>query len=233
VAARPVAGSKHMGDGSAIIFDCDGVLVDSEPIANRVMVELLNEHGYSITMEESVARFVGKTLQTEIEMFRAEGRSDLGEIIGRELVPRTLRAFERELRAVDGIGSLLGRLDGRPRAVASGSTPDRLSLSLRLTGLAAHFGAHVYSSTLVPNPKPAPDLFLYAAERLGVSAGDCAVVEDSVGGVRAGVAAGMRVIGFTGGSHATPELGQRLREFGAEVVVSDTTTLGNVLGLPI
>ncbi len=218
---------------AAIIFDCDGVLVDSEPIANRVMVDLLNEHGYPITMEESVARFVGKTLQTEIEMFRAEGRADLGELIGRELVPRTLRAFERELRAIAGIDSLLGKLDGRPRAVASGSTRDRLSLSLRLTGLADHFGAHVYSSSMVANPKPAPDLFLYAAERLGVPAKDCTVVEDSVGGVRAGVAAGMRVIGFTGGSHVTPALGQRLREAGAEVVVSDTTTLGTVIGLPM
>jgi HAD superfamily hydrolase (TIGR01509 family) len=215
----------------AIIFDCDGVLVDSEPIANRVMVDLLNEHGYPITMEQSVARFVGKTLQTEIEMFRGDGRADLAEEIARELLPRTLRAFERELRAMAGMGGLLARLDGRPRAVASGSTPDRLALSLRLTGLAEHFGEHIYSSTLVPNPKPAPDLFLYTADRLGARPCDCTVIEDSVGGVRAGVAAGMRVIGFIGGSHATPALGQRLREAGAEAVVADTATLGAVMGL--
>lgn len=216
-----------------LIFDCDGVLVDSEPIAGRVMVELLREHGYPITLEECFARFVGKTLQMEVEMFCAEGREDIGEVLARELTPRTLRALEGELRPVEDMKDLLGRLGDTPRAVASGSLPDRIALSLHVTGLAPFFGDHVYSSSLVARPKPAPDLFLYAAERLGVSARDCMVIEDSVGGVRAGVAAGMRVIGFLGGSHTTRALGQRLLDAGAAKIVSSATELGAVLGLPM
>jgi HAD superfamily hydrolase (TIGR01509 family) len=216
---------------SPLIFDCDGVLVDSEPIAGHVMVELLREHAYPITLEECFARFVGKTLQMEVELFCAEGREDVAEVVARELGPRTLRALEQELRPVDGMEDLLASLGERPRAVASGSLPDRIALSLRVTGLAEYFGEHVYSSSLVAQPKPAPDLFLYAAERLGVPAGDCTVIEDSVGGVRAGVAAGMRVIGFLAGSHATPQLGDRLRDAGAEHVAASAHDLGMQLGL--
>jgi HAD superfamily hydrolase (TIGR01509 family) len=216
-----------------LIFDCDGVLVDSEPIAGCVMVELLRENGYPITLEECFARFVGKTLQMEVEMFRAEGREDIAEVLARELTPRTLVALKRELRPVDGMEHLLGRLGDTPRAVASGSLPDRIALSLRVTGLATFFGGHVYSSSLVARPKPAPDLFLYAAERLGVPARECTVIEDSVGGVRAGAAAGMRVIGFLGGSHTTPALGPRLLDAGAAKIVSSATELGAVLGLPM
>lgn len=218
-----------MPSTAPIIFDCDGVLVDSEPIANRVMAALLNEHGYAITPEQSIARFVGKTLQAEMDMLRADGRPDLAEIIGRELVPRTLAAFERELRPVAGIPELLHRLAGRPLAVASGSTPDRLTLSLRVTGLTRFFDPHIYSSTLVANPKPAPDLFLFAAARLNVPPCSCVVVEDTVGGVQAALAAGMRPIGFIAGSHATPALGQRLREAGAAEVVASADELSALL----
>lgn len=206
---------------TAIIFDCDGVLVNSEALVIDVERRFLADLGLVYDDVEYLTRFVG----TSEADFVAALRTDHGER-GRGPFPddflEQVRAvcserFTTELRAVEGVEALLASLD-RPKAVASSSTIRSLQRKLALTGLADWFGDHVYSAEHVTRGKPAPDLFLHAAGRLGVAPAECVVIEDSVHGVQAGVAAGMRVWGFTGGGHADAGLGERLAAAGAAEV---------------
>lgn len=219
---------------TALIFDCDGVLIDSEPIAARAMSELLAEHGLQLSPAECLTRFVSMTVEAEAAHILQHFGLDLLDVFHRELTPRTMRMFETDLRPMPGVIEVLQRLtrgdsgnscgtsfqplrfaSSNLRAVASNSAPQRLALALRIAGLAPFFEPHIYSASLVPRPKPAPDLFLHAARSLGVSPADCLVIEDSPAGVLAARAAGMRIIGFTGGSHATPADVQTLLQAGA------------------
>lgn len=215
---------------SAIIFDCDGVLVDSEPLANLVMSEFLAEHGVVMSAEQCMRRFVGLTIPAEAAAIREDFGVDLLEPLLRELTPRTLARFERELRAMEGAAEVLARLGG-PMGVASNSVSERVRLSLRVTGLARFFDDHVYTAELVGRPKPAPDVYLYAAGRLGVAPVECLVVEDSASGTTAAQAAGMSVVGFVGGGHATDGLAGRLHAAGAGEVVRSWRELGSLLGV--
>lgn len=137
--------------------------------------------------------------------------------------------YRTDLRAIDGVADVLANL---PCAicVASSSSPSKLALGLIETGLYDLVYPHVFSTSLVANGKPAPDIFLYAAEAMGAEVSDCVVVEDSVAGTTAGVAAGMRVIGFSGGSHCLPGHGGRLRAMGAEAVIADMRDLPDLIG---
>lgn len=217
-----------MTGADLVIFDCDGVLIDSEILACRIDAELLTALGYAITPDEAAARFCG----VPAEAMRAEIERDWG----RPLPPdfertsrrRTEGAYRRGLRAVPGIADLLAGL-GRPRCVASSSVPERLRLGLSLTGLLPLLEPHVFSTTMVANGKPAPDLFLHAARAMGAAPARCVVVEDSVPGIRAGVAAGMGVIGFTAGAHCPPGHGARLRAAGAAEIAPDAGTLHRLL----
>lgn len=185
-----------------LIFDCDGVLVDSEPLSVAELETLLNGLDAPIPPARIYDEFLGRSVSTIIEAAAREFGVDLGPempVYARRLAAR----FRRDLRPIPGMAAALSGLDG-PRAVASSSQPERLRLSLDLTGLARFFGPHVYSATMVAQGKPAPDLFLLAAGRLGLAPADCVVIEDSPAGIRAARAAGMRVIGFLGGSHAAP-----------------------------
>lgn len=207
------------------IFDCDGGLVDSEAIVVKVECELLVAAGFDVTEEEIIEHYVGLS-------FTDVARS-LEETHGREVPPGLLGEVERlgverygeELQAVDGMGGLLADLP-TPRCVASGSRLSAIELSLTLTDLADYFEPeHLFSSEMVPRGKPAPDLFLYAAEAMGSHPSECLVVEDSPHGVKAAVAAGMAVVGFVGGRHARPSLTDRLHAAGASVVVGHPTEL--------
>ncbi|MFC3568848.1 HAD-IA family hydrolase [Paracoccus simplex] len=182
-----------------LIFDCDGVLVDSEPLAVAELEILLQGLGAPISSARIYDEFLGRSVSTIIEAARGYG-IDLGPALP-GFSAALARRFRRDLRPIPGMVEVLAQLSG-PRAVASSSAPDRLALSLALTGLAPLFGPHVYSATQVERGKPAPDLFLFAAGHLGVAPADCVVIEDSPAGLRAARAAGMRVIGFLGGSHA-------------------------------
>lgn len=213
---------------SAIIFDCDGVLVDSEPLANRVMSELLAEHGVAMTPEECLRRFVGMTIPAEAAAIREDFGVDLLDVLQRELTALTLARFERELRAMDGAAEVLGRCR-RPIGVASNSVTARVRLSLRVTGLERFFADHVYTAEMVARPKPAPDLYLHAAARLGFPPAECLVVEDSVSGTSAARAAGIAVIGFTGGGHAGGGLGRRLLDAGAVEVMASWRELDSLV----
>lgn len=177
-----------------VIFDCDGVLVDSEQLAARVFAHTLQSVGVNYSAKQCMNDFVGLTLEACFEQLRIRG-----EVLPRDF-PQLLLAnealvFERELRAVDGVSTVL---DGLQRAaiaycVASNGGLAKVRRSLKLTGLSGYFDQNIYSSQMVPRGKPFPDLFLFAAESMGVPRAFCRVVEDSAVGVEAAVAAGMSV----------------------------------------
>lgn len=209
------------------IFDCDGVLVDSELIALGVLSDAMGEAGVPMSVAECRDAFMG--------MHNADIVRGMEQRIGRDLIgggaglrARMIARLEQELRPVPGVADALARLDG-PRCVASSSDHARIALTLRLTGLSGFFGAHVFSGTEVARGKPAPDLFLHAADTMGFAAGRCVVIEDSVMGVRAGVAAGMAVIGFTGGAHAVAGSAAQLRTAGAGQVIATMRDLPDAL----
>jgi HAD superfamily hydrolase (TIGR01509 family) len=201
---------------SLVIFDCDGVLVDSEPIANRVLAEALNEAGYAISLDEAVARFVGRSMASVIAMVETDHGRSLPEGWLEDCQARTFEAFRRDLLAMPGMEEALKRISV-PVCVASSGAPDKIAHSLSLTGLDRFFDGNLFSASMVARGKPAPDLFLYAARTMGVEPEQCLVIEDSVPGVEAAVAAGMRVLGFVGGGHADAALESRLESAGARV----------------
>jgi HAD superfamily hydrolase (TIGR01509 family) len=200
-----------------LIFDCDGVLVDSEVLALDTLREMMASLGRPMTMDEADRAFTGGSLaDTVATAERLLGRpipAEVGEDFGRLLFDR----FRRELKPVAGVRDAILALPYR-RCVASSSSPDRLRLSLEVTGLAPLF-EHVFSAVQVARGKPAPDLYLLAAKTLGEPPERCIVIEDTVRGVAAGCAAGARVVGFAGGAHATPALAEDLARAGAEVVI--------------
>jgi HAD superfamily hydrolase (TIGR01509 family) len=202
-----------------LIFDCDGVLVDSELIACGALADLLTSLGCPMTTADVVREFGGRSLAHTLA--RAEsllGRpipAEVGEQERRDLLER----FRRELKPVTGVHEAIAALPHR-RCVASSSVPERIRVSLEVTGLAPLFGDDVFSATEVKNGKPAPDLFLMAAARMGCDAAQAIVIEDSVPGVTAARAAGMTAIGFVGASHATARLADDLKAAGAHMVIA-------------
>ena len=189
---------------SAVIFDCDGVLIDSEPIANRVFMEQLAEAGLSLPLEEVLRTFVGSTRDGCIALAsRRLGRA-LAPDFGARWDAALYDALRRDLRAVPGVPQLL---DGMrcPWCVASNGEPERMEIALRAAGLWTRVEGRLYTASQVARPKPAPDLFLHAAARMGTSPGETAVVEDTVTGVRAAVAAGMRPFAYAAAPHADRE----------------------------
>jgi HAD superfamily hydrolase (TIGR01509 family) len=211
-----------------LIFDCDGVLVDSEVLAHDTLREMMASLGRPMTMDEAVREFAGGSLaDTVATVGRLLGRPlppDIGEHFGQLLLER----FRRELKPMPGVRDAILALPFS-RAVASSSTPERLRLSLEVTRLAPLFGEHVFSAVQVARGKPAPDLYLLTARTLGEPPERCIVIEDTTRGVAAGHAAGARVIGFAGGGHATPALADDLARAGAEVVITAMSELPAVV----
>jgi len=186
-----------------VIFDCDGVLVDSERLAIRTEAQVLVSLGWPLSEREIVERFVGRSA----EHMHHEIENHLGRSFDwdGEFETRYREVFARELCPVAGVEGALDRIDV-PVCVASSGTHAKINFSLGVTGLAARFDGRVFSVEDVEHGKPAPDLFLYAAEQMGRDPSACAVVEDSVSGVKAGIAAGMRVFGFAGGVTSASQL---------------------------
>ncbi|MCI9864395.1 HAD family hydrolase [Rhizobium skierniewicense] len=189
------------GNAPLLIFDCDGVLVDSEPVSIAVLIEMVAHQGVQISEKEAYERFLGRSVasmtKTLWEEYGIETDIDFLEHMRRILFER----FRAELKAINGIAETLDRLSVA-RCVASSSQPERIRYSLGLTGLLERFEPNIFSATMVKNGKPAPDLFLHAAYEMGVAPGNCIVIEDSPAGIIAAKAAGMRVFAFTGGTHA-------------------------------
>lgn len=209
-----------------IIFDCDGVLVDSEAMACRVSAECLSEAGFAITTDEVLRRYVGVSLQSMLADVEARHERRLPEQFAALLRARLVEAFAGSLQPVAGVEALLRVLPGR-RCVASGNAALRKTLTV--AGLLHHFDPHIFDATQVAHGKPAPDLFLFAAGQMGVPPAACMVIEDSVFGVRAGVAAGMPVIGFTGGGHCGEGHAKQLSAEGAFIVCEDMEAVARIL----
>ena len=198
-------------DGPVVIFDCDGVLVDSEPLANAVMADALADIGLPLSSDEVTERFVGLSMQSCLRLIEEE----LGQPAPAWFLPRlqakTWAAFDAGLDAVRGVEAAIDHLD-IPFCVASSGSLEKMRKTLGLTGLLQRFEGRMFSAEQVERGKPAPDLFLHAAAAMGASASRCTVVEDSVPGAQAGVAAGMRVLGYAERADAA-----RLERAGAEV----------------
>ncbi|MFE9700170.1 HAD family hydrolase [Streptomyces sp. NPDC006270] len=183
-----------------VIFDNDGVLVDSEPLANTVLSGYLTELGHLTSYDESLRDYMGSAVHRVHDLVEERTGQKLPEDFDSTLNTRTFAAFQRELVAVDGVEQLLGKLvaDGVDYCVASSGSHERIRVAHRRTGLDQWFEEEwIFSSEDVGRGKPAPDLFLYAAERMGVAPERCVVIEDSPLGVEAARAAGMDVYGFT------------------------------------
>ncbi|WP_296793057.1 HAD family phosphatase [Variovorax sp.] len=216
---------------AAVLFDCDGVLVDSEPITNRVLAEMLGELGWPLTTDESMRIFTGKAVKDEADLIESK--------TGFRITPEWLHGFrerrnealERDLRAIPNapaaVRALFEQLDGRI-ACASGADRFKVELQLEKVGILDCFAGRIFSGHEMPRSKPAPDVYLAAAAALGVDPKRCAVVEDTVTGAMAGVAAGATVFGYSTGEsgHSGPEA---LRSVGAVQVFSDMAELPALL----
>ncbi len=189
-----------------VIFDCDGVLIDSEGLSGAVLIDALAQIGVTIDFDDFCTRMVGRSFPTVAADLRARG-AVMPETFEASYRARLLERFERELTVTDGVREMLAALDRRC-CVATSSSPARVRRSLELTGLGDVFGADVFTASMVARGKPAPDLFLLAAERMGTPPGRCLVIEDSLPGLEAAGAAGMRALRYTGGAHLR---GRRLK----------------------
>jgi HAD superfamily hydrolase (TIGR01509 family) len=182
-----------------IIFDCDGVLVDSELLSCRCLSEVLAEFGFALDVEQALELFLGRSTAAIGQYYRERGQILPDEFLLR-LKSRVLETFGEVLQPIPGISAVVSGLK-MPYCVASSSDLDRVALSLNVTGLRAHLGDRIYTAQMVRHGKPAPDLFLHAAAKMQADPSRTLVIEDSASGVQAGKAAGMSVWGFVGGSH--------------------------------
>lgn len=182
-----------------IIFDCDGVLVDSELLSCRCLSEVLAEFGFQLSVEQALELFLGRSTRAIEQHY-----CDLGQVLPHDFLPclkaRVLETFAGALQPIPGVGTVLSELK-TPCCVASSSDLERVALSLDVTGLAPHFAGRLYTAQMVRHGKPAPDLFLHAAGKMRADPSRTLVIEDSVSGVQAAKAAGMMVWGFVGGGH--------------------------------
>lgn len=223
-----MASASDTWSPALVIFDCDGVLVDSEPIANRIIAEALTKAGLELTGEQALSYFRGGKLSRIKLKVEADLGIDLGDDWLDGVYQRQFTAFRSELELIPGIEAVLNTLDraGVPYCVGSNGPLYKMRVSLGVTGLFERLENRIFSADMVPEPKPAPDLFRHAAAAFDIPPGDVAVVEDSPPGVRAGIAAGMRVFGY---GHDSGE--EALAEAGATVTFSDMAVLPRLLGL--
>jgi HAD superfamily hydrolase (TIGR01509 family) len=206
-----------------VIFDCDGVLVDSEPVANRILAQVLRELGLDLTQEQIFQHFVGYSLPHVVRVVEGMLGRPVPEDFLRDLQARTFAAFKTELKAMPGIEHALDRL-GAPFCVASSGDHEKMNTTLGITGLLPRFAGRIFSVTQVARGKPAPDVYLFAARQLGAEPAACVVVEDTPPGVQAGVAAGMTVFGFC--AHTPAE---KLKAAGAHRTFDEMRVLRELL----
>jgi len=222
--SQPIRGEQ------LLVFDCDGVLVDSEVLVIEIESQLLTEAGFAITADEIADTCVGLSYADMMLLLEERFDRPVPVDLNSRIQTAALAAFPDRLQPVQGIGVLLAS-NQMTRCVASSSNLDRIMMSLEITGLRDLFEANsIFSAQMVDRGKPAPDLFLHAAEHMSVEPSKCTVIEDSPHGVAAALAAGMNVIGFVGGLHARPSLSARLSAAGAQQIATTSTELAAVLG---
>jgi HAD superfamily hydrolase (TIGR01509 family) len=211
-----------------VIFDCDGVLVDSEVISCRAHAETLTRHGYPITAEQVLERFLGQSMRQATIEIEAELGRRLPDDFAFQTYAEIFRLFALSLEATPHIGEALARIT-TPICVASSGPPEKISASLNHTGLYDRFAPHVFSAVQVRHGKPAPDLFLFAAAQMNTAPARCLVIEDSTAGIAGALAAGMPVLGFHGGSHCREGYGARLHDAGATMIFDDMRRLPELI----
>ena len=215
----------------AILFDCDGVLVDSEAITNGVLCTMLNESGWVLAPDECMRLFIGKTVRSEAARIQAHTGKPLTDAWMAEFYQRRNVRLEAELQAIDGaldaVAAVHARLAGRI-ACASGADRQKVEMQLSQVGLAPLFAGRIFSGHEMPRTKPAPDVYLAAAAALGVAPARCLVVEDTVTGVMAGVAAGATVVGYSS-ADVGPHSHDALRAAGAVFVLGDMGQLPTLI----
>jgi HAD superfamily hydrolase (TIGR01509 family) len=212
-----------------VIFDCDGVLVDSELISCRAYAETLTRHGYPITADQVLDRFLGVSDREARLAVEAELGRRLPDDFESQVKHGTLQFYAGDLRAISYVGEAIAAL-GLPKCVASSGTPEKIRHGLTCAGLYDLLAPHIFSASQVERGKPAPDLFLFAAGQMQASPARCLVIEDSLPGVTGAIAAGMTVLGFHGGSHCRPGYGDTLRAAGAIGTFDDMRQLAGLIG---
>jgi HAD superfamily hydrolase (TIGR01509 family) len=211
-----------------VIFDCDGVLVDSEVISCRAHAETLARHGYPITAEQVLERFLGVSDREARLIIESETGRKLPDDFESQVKQATLRFYAGDLQAISHVGEAVAAID-LPKCVASSGTPEKIRHGLTCAGLYDLLAPNIFSATEVRNGKPAPDLFLFAAAQMGMSPERCLVVEDSIPGITGALAAGMTVLGFHGGSHCRLGYDERLRAAGAAATFDDMRQLAGLI----
>ncbi|WP_367715483.1 HAD family hydrolase [Nitratireductor sp. GISD-1A_MAKvit] len=213
-----------------VIFDCDGVLVDSEVIAARVEARMLTEAGFEITPEELASRYAGLTFRDILLSIEESAEAPLQATLLDRAESEVDRKLRKEVKPLEGVHEAVAGVT-LPKCVCSNSSQERVEAMLARTQLLSLFEGHIFSAMETPTrqPKPAPDVFLHAAEKMGAAPERCFVIEDSVHGIAGAKAAGMRVIGFTGGAHIQPGHADLLMEAGAETVIHRFRDLAAVL----
>jgi HAD superfamily hydrolase (TIGR01509 family) len=206
---------------SAIIFDFDGVIADSEVLANAVLAEVVSELGVPTTVEDSYRDYMGKRFPEVVAAIeKAVGRA-MPQTFGELWQARTLARFGQELAPIAGVREFIARFAALPRCIASSSTPQWLAVSLEILQMTELFEGRVFSAVNVARGKPHPDIFLHAAAEIGVAPRECIIIEDSASGVIAGRDAGSTVIGLVAAGHICAGHGARLKNAGAHYVAKD------------
>ena len=211
-----------------IIFDCDGVLVDSELISCRVHAETLVRHGYPITSDQVLERFLGVSDREARLAIEAELGRQLPGDFEAQVKAATLQFYAGDLQAISYVGEAIAAIE-LPKCVASSGTPEKIRHGLTCAGLHDQLAPHIFSATQVTRGKPAPDLFLFAASQMQAPPERCLVIEDSIPGITGALAAGMTVLGFHGGSHCRPGYGDALRAAGAALTFDDMRQLPGLI----
>ena len=211
-----------------VIFDCDGVLVDSEVISCRAHATVLSRHGYPITADQVLKRFLGVSDREARQIVEDEIGRKLPDDLEAQIKHETLRFYEGDLKAIAHVGDAIAAIN-LPKCVASSGTSEKIRHGLSCAGLYEQLAPHIFSATQVKRGKPAPDIFLFAAEQMKSAPERCVVIEDSVPGVVGARAAGMTVLGFFGGSHCTSEHEAMLRTAGAGRTFADMRELPGLI----
>jgi HAD superfamily hydrolase (TIGR01509 family) len=212
-----------------VIFDCDGVLVDSEVISCRAHSQTLTRHGYPITPDEVLKRFLGVSDREARQIVETEIGRKLPEDFEAQVKQATLQSYAGDLKAISYVGETIAALN-LPTCVASSGTPEKIHHGLTCAGLHDLLAPNIFSASQVKRGKPAPDLFLFAAEQMNAVPERCLVIEDSIPGITGARAAGMTVLGFHGGSHCQPGHAETLRTAGALLTFDDMRQLAGLIG---
>lgn len=217
----------------AILFDFDGVIADSEALANTVLAEHVTQLGLHTTLADALNRYMGRRWSEAMVLIEADIGRPLPPDFSEALKTATLERFKVTLQEVSGATAFIRQFHAVPRCIASSSSADRLRACLEMLGIADEFSGAVYSADMVDRGKPHPDIFLYAAAQLGIQPSSCLVVEDSVSGVQAGKAAGMMVVGLCAASHIREGHSQHLAAAGAVHVANTWEELAGFVGARI